>query len=326
MTRNGFLMSISRHGFNKLNAPLARASFEEMVDNILEAAMSAEVDPMRDVISNICVGQRTPIGTGKVHPIVKDWYLEEALQQRTVHMEERSVITTDLHQAHGHESRETAQTQDNYDDILDDWDYPVPPCTNPFQHVTLPSVETRPLPVVEQPEIKTDTQYENQLEPVFLLRTDLRNLSEEVDESFGPQNTGGYEFRPSSPLSKREMNADFSFHPSSPQPRKTTTQSPRGNRTAPGTAYCDATEMSDIDKHDSMLPWEKLQSVEVVQPHPDRQADPARVEDPRLTGASYMRFEIADPMFTVLDAPTRQDDSHNPAQRTASPEGQIPSR
>ena len=61
-------MPISRHGINRLQdtRPLARASFEEVADQLFEAAAYGDVDPCHDVSSHIMLGQRVRVGTGIV--------------------------------------------------------------------------------------------------------------------------------------------------------------------------------------------------------------------------------------------------------------------
>uniref|UniRef100_A0A0B7AU06 DNA-directed RNA polymerase n=1 Tax=Arion vulgaris TaxID=1028688 RepID=A0A0B7AU06_9EUPU len=65
MTSKGHLMAITRHGINRQETgALARCSFEETVDILMEAACHAEVDPMKGVSENIMLGQLAKIGTG----------------------------------------------------------------------------------------------------------------------------------------------------------------------------------------------------------------------------------------------------------------------
>ena len=65
MTHNGVLTSINRHGINKLNVGvLARSSFEETLDLLLNAAVFCERDNIRSVSSNIIMGKTPPVGTG----------------------------------------------------------------------------------------------------------------------------------------------------------------------------------------------------------------------------------------------------------------------
>jgi DNA-directed RNA polymerase II subunit RPB1 len=65
MTNTGGLTSIDRHGINKLDTdPLARASFENTIEQLLTAATFGEVDTMRSVSSRIMVGSVINGGTG----------------------------------------------------------------------------------------------------------------------------------------------------------------------------------------------------------------------------------------------------------------------
>lgn len=66
-TMRGFMLAATRHGINRIDTGvLQRASFEEMMDMIEDAATYGEVDHLRGVSENICVGQVTPVGTGTV--------------------------------------------------------------------------------------------------------------------------------------------------------------------------------------------------------------------------------------------------------------------
>merc|ERR1719478_1376919 len=65
MTYRGHLMSITRHGINRVETgPLMRCSFEETVDILLEAAAFSERDGMNGLSENIMLGQFCPLGTG----------------------------------------------------------------------------------------------------------------------------------------------------------------------------------------------------------------------------------------------------------------------
>lgn len=65
MCQNGDIMSVSRHGIKKENiGPLAKASFEETTDQLLEASLFGAYDNIKGVSSNIMVGQIPTCGTG----------------------------------------------------------------------------------------------------------------------------------------------------------------------------------------------------------------------------------------------------------------------
>jgi DNA-directed RNA polymerase II subunit RPB1 len=65
MTYRGGLMQIDRHGINRSddNGFIAKASFEEVTDIFVKAAVFAEKDKMQGVSASIMMGQLCPIGT-----------------------------------------------------------------------------------------------------------------------------------------------------------------------------------------------------------------------------------------------------------------------
>ena len=58
MTVRGKLMSITRHGINRVDdaGALRKCSFEETVEILLEASFHAELDPLLGVTENIIMG------------------------------------------------------------------------------------------------------------------------------------------------------------------------------------------------------------------------------------------------------------------------------
>jgi len=79
MTSYGMLMSVDRHGMNKTdNEPLARISFEKMVEQIITAAVFNEVDNMKSVSSRIMAGQVVIGGTGFCNVILDTKLLEKS--------------------------------------------------------------------------------------------------------------------------------------------------------------------------------------------------------------------------------------------------------
>ena len=65
MTMQGHLMAIDRHGINRVESgPLLRASFEETVDMLMDAAIYAEEEVLKGVTENIMMGQLARVGTG----------------------------------------------------------------------------------------------------------------------------------------------------------------------------------------------------------------------------------------------------------------------
>lgn len=58
MTHRGKLMSITRHGINRVasSGPLRKCSFEETVEILLESAMFSEKDALRGITENVVLG------------------------------------------------------------------------------------------------------------------------------------------------------------------------------------------------------------------------------------------------------------------------------
>lgn len=72
MTNKGTLMSIDRHGINRGDVgPLAKSSFEETTDMLINASIFGEHDHINGVSANIMLGQLPPCGTGD-HEVILD--------------------------------------------------------------------------------------------------------------------------------------------------------------------------------------------------------------------------------------------------------------
>lgn len=81
MTNKGQLMPITRHGINRQDTGcLARCSFEETVDILVEAAAHAEIDPMKGVSESIMLGQMAQIGTGCFELLIDTEKCKEAME------------------------------------------------------------------------------------------------------------------------------------------------------------------------------------------------------------------------------------------------------
>lgn len=82
MTQRGTLMSIARHGINRIDSgALRKCSFEETVEILLEAAVHAEDDQLSGITENIVMGQLAPMGTGSFGLTVDtDMVLKQAHQ------------------------------------------------------------------------------------------------------------------------------------------------------------------------------------------------------------------------------------------------------
>ncbi|KAM0681121.1 DNA-directed RNA polymerase II core subunit rpo21 [Glugoides intestinalis] len=91
MTVKGYLTGITRHGVSRASASaLKRASFEETVDVLLDAAASSEKDAVCGVSENIMLGQVPPVGTGCIDIILDTKKLDHIVPHR--HVDPRGVM------------------------------------------------------------------------------------------------------------------------------------------------------------------------------------------------------------------------------------------
>jgi DNA-directed RNA polymerase beta' subunit len=82
MTNKGYLLSIDRHGINRVDiGPLAKSSFEETTDMLIKAGIFSEVDKINGVSANIMLGQIPPCGTGDTDIIIDELKLMELISQ-----------------------------------------------------------------------------------------------------------------------------------------------------------------------------------------------------------------------------------------------------
>lgn len=81
MTYRGHVMSITRHGINRVDTgPLMKCSFEETTDILLEAAMAGEKDSCTGVTENILLGQLAPVGTGSFSLLLNESMLKDVIE------------------------------------------------------------------------------------------------------------------------------------------------------------------------------------------------------------------------------------------------------
>jgi DNA-directed RNA polymerase II subunit RPB1 len=81
MTYKGYLMSIDRHGINRGDiGPLAKSSFEETTDMLINASIFAEYDSVNGVSANVMLGQQPPCGTGDCNILLDEEHLMELIK------------------------------------------------------------------------------------------------------------------------------------------------------------------------------------------------------------------------------------------------------
>jgi DNA-directed RNA polymerase II subunit RPB1 len=78
MTNKGYLLSVDRHGINRVDiGPLAKCSFEEVTDMLVKAGIFSEIDKISGVSANIMLGQIPPYGTGETEVLIDERKLAE---------------------------------------------------------------------------------------------------------------------------------------------------------------------------------------------------------------------------------------------------------
>jgi DNA-directed RNA polymerase beta' subunit len=81
MAYKGYLMSIDRHGINRGDiGPLAKSSFEETTDMLINASIFAEYDNVNGVSANVMLGQQPPCGTGDCSVLLDEEHLMELIK------------------------------------------------------------------------------------------------------------------------------------------------------------------------------------------------------------------------------------------------------
>lgn len=82
MANKGVLMSIDRHGINRGDVgPLAKSSFEETTDMLINASIFGENDKVNGVSANIMLGQMPPCGTGDTEVILDEDYFIQLMKE-----------------------------------------------------------------------------------------------------------------------------------------------------------------------------------------------------------------------------------------------------
>jgi len=81
MTSKGQLMSIDRHGINRGDiGPLAKCSFEETTDMLINASIFSEYDNVNGVSANVMLGQQAPCGTGDSQILIDEEHFIELVK------------------------------------------------------------------------------------------------------------------------------------------------------------------------------------------------------------------------------------------------------
>ena len=66
-------MSIDRHGINRSDVgPLAKSSFEETTDMLVNASIFSEYDNLNGISANVMLGHKAPCGTGDFNVLINE--------------------------------------------------------------------------------------------------------------------------------------------------------------------------------------------------------------------------------------------------------------
>ena len=85
MTSRGGLMSIDRHGINRSDVgPLAKSSFEETTDMLVNASIFSEYDNLNGVSANVMLGHKAPCGTGDFEVMIDEDKFTELMKDTVV--------------------------------------------------------------------------------------------------------------------------------------------------------------------------------------------------------------------------------------------------
>merc|ERR1711871_1779447 len=120
MTSRGHLMSITRNCINRGgHGVIQRATFEETVEILFDAAAMAESNTLKGVSENILMGQACPFGTG-----VFDLILDEKMLMNTIEVTGANAVSQADFKRKGYDSQSTMSSDDSEDPdepwILDD--------------------------------------------------------------------------------------------------------------------------------------------------------------------------------------------------------------
>lgn len=83
MTFKGCLVSIDRHGINRGDiGPLAKSSFEESTDMLINASIFSQYDNVNGVSANVMLGQQPPCGTGDCNILLDEELIVELTKDK----------------------------------------------------------------------------------------------------------------------------------------------------------------------------------------------------------------------------------------------------
>jgi DNA-directed RNA polymerase beta' subunit len=117
MTYKGQLMSIDRHGINRGDiGPLAKSSFEETTDMLINASIFAEYDKVNGVSANVMLGQQPPCGTGDSKILIDEEYMIELLKD----VKDTNHMLTSINEGDAGDAGDAGETGEEREDFNED--------------------------------------------------------------------------------------------------------------------------------------------------------------------------------------------------------------
>jgi len=107
MTFKGCLVSIDRHGINRGDiGPLAKSSFEESTDMLINASIFSQYDNVNGVSANVMLGQQPPCGTGDCDILLDEDLMVQLLKDKS------PIKLDDVPEEFDEENEEICQEED----------------------------------------------------------------------------------------------------------------------------------------------------------------------------------------------------------------------
>jgi len=115
MTQLGKIMSVSRYGIDRKQVgPLAKACFEQPIENFLISAAKGEVDNIQGVTASITLGKLSRMGTGSVDLIADTEKMIKYLNELELKEEEK---TPNIYGGGFYEDKKVSSKEDEESDI-----------------------------------------------------------------------------------------------------------------------------------------------------------------------------------------------------------------
>ena len=121
MTFNGCITSVSRYGINRSVGPLAKASFEESMENLLKAGIHGEIESTKGVSGSVIMGKESNIGTNNSTLLVdNNMYMNmEEEEEEKSHLKDEETDVSKIFNWRGDDDDDDDDDEDEDDDDED---------------------------------------------------------------------------------------------------------------------------------------------------------------------------------------------------------------